>query len=100
LLKTFDSIFLLRIILITSIVVSFFIFFLSFLIFIKFYQSLINICLFNNFNFIYSDVFFLKIPIFSNFFQKFSIEFFGFIFIILAYVVGFLSFMALDTRLF
>jgi formate hydrogenlyase subunit 3/multisubunit Na+/H+ antiporter MnhD subunit len=31
---------------------------------------------------------------------KFSIEFFGFIFILLAYLVGFISFLALDTRLF
>lgn len=100
LIKNFDNIFILRLILLSTVLISFFIFFLSFLIFLKFYYSLIYIYLFGSFNFIYNDIFFLKIPIFLNIFNKFSIEFFGFIFIILAYIVGFLSFLALDTRLF
>lgn len=100
LIKNFDNVFVLRLILLCTLLISFFIFFLSFLVFLKFYQSLVYVYLFNNFNFIYNDILFLKIPIFLNIFNKFSIEFFGFIFIILAYIVGFLSFLALDTRLF
>ena len=46
------------------------------------------------------DLFLYKIPLASIFSLKLSIEFFGFIFIILAYIVGFISFLALDTRLF
>lgn len=100
LIKNFDNVFVLRLILLCTLLISFFIFFLSFLVFLKFYYSLVYLYLFNSFNFIYNDIFFLKVPIFLGLFNKFSIEFFGFIFIILAYIVGFLSFLALDTRLF
>jgi hypothetical protein len=41
---------------------------------------------------------FFFIVIFSNY--DFSIDFFGLIFILLAYLVGLISFLALDTRLY
>jgi formate hydrogenlyase subunit 3/multisubunit Na+/H+ antiporter MnhD subunit len=96
----FDSFLILRIVIFGGILVSFFIFFIAFLFFLKLYYLLLYNYLFNNSCFIYNDIFFLKIPIFLGFFNKFSIEFFGFIFIILAYIIGFLSLLALDIQFF
>jgi len=100
LMKNFSSIFIIRFILILSLLVSFFINCLVFWIFIKCYYS--SIIFFLNSSQIYNslDLFFYKIPLSSKFGLKFSIEFFGFVFILLAYIVGFISFLALDTRLF
>lgn len=79
---------------------SFFINILTFIIFIKIIiinsNNLIYYGFYNNF----SNLICLKI--FLNFFlfKKLSIEFFGLIFIVLAYIVGFISYLALDTRIF
>lgn len=100
LIKNFSSIYLIRIILIVSLLISFFINCFVFWIFIKCYYS--SIIFFLNSSSILNnlDLFFYRIPLSSFFGLKFSIEFFGFIFILLAYLVGFISFLALDTRLF
>jgi len=98
--KNFDSIFLVRFVLLISLFVSFCFVFFIFWIFIKCYKSALFVSLFSDFNFNYIDIIFLKLPLFSNFFSKFSIEFFGFVFIILAYIVGLISFLALDTRFY
>jgi len=46
------------------------------------------------------SLYFYKILYFSFFGLKFSIEFFGFIFIILAYLVGIISFLCLDSQFY
>ena len=100
LIKNFSSVFIIRFILILTLLISFFINCFTFWIFIKCYYS--SIIFFLNSSSVLNclDIFFYKIPLSSKFGLKFSIEFFGFIFIILAYLVGFISFLALDTRLF
>lgn len=100
LIKNYDNISLVRFILFLSLFVSFCFIFFIFFIFIKCYQSYVYFSIFTNFNLNYSDLFFFKLPLFSLWFIKFSIEFFGFIFIILAYIVGLISFLALDTRFY
>lgn len=98
--KNYSSVHVVRFTLLMSILVSFFVNVLVFWLFIKSYYS-------STISFLYSDVvlnnldiFFYRMPLTSLFSLKFSIEFFGFIFIILAYIVGFISFLVLDTRLF
>ncbi len=98
--KNFSSVYLIRFILIGSLLVSFILICFIFWIFIKCYFSLLYFFLYDNFNFNLSDLFFLKLPLTQIWTIKFSIEFFGFIFIILAYIVGLISFLALDTRLY
>ena len=98
--KNFDNIFLVRFILLKSLLISFFFIFFIFWIFIKCFKTNIYFTLLSNFNFYYSDLFLIKLPLFNTFFIKFSIEFFGFVFIILAYIVGLISFLALDTRFY
>ena len=100
LIKNFSSIYIIRLILIISLLISFFINCFVFWIFIKCYYSSIIFFL-NSTSYLNNlDLFFYRIPLSSFFGLKFSIEFFGFIFILLAYLVGFISFLALDTRLF
>jgi hypothetical protein len=100
LIKNFSSVYLIRLILIITLLISFFINCFVFWIFIKCYYS--SIIFFLNSSSVLNnlDLFFYRIPLSSFFGLKFSIEFFGFIFILLAYLVGFISFLALDTRLF
>lgn len=100
LIKNYSSVFVIRFILILSLLVSFFVNCLTFWIFIKSYYSSSIFFLNSAYVLNHLDLFFYKIPLASKFGIKFSIEFFGFIFIILAYLVGFISFLALDTRLF
>ena len=98
--KNYSSVFVIRLILLLSLLVSFFINVFVFWIFIKCYYSS-TIYFLNSNNYLNNlDLFSYKIPLSSVFGVKFSIEFFGFIFILLAYIVGFISFLALDTRLF
>jgi len=99
-LKNFSSVYLIRFILIGSLLISFILICFIFWIFIKCYFSLLYFFLYDEFNFNLSDLFFLKLPLTQIWTIKFSIEFFGFIFIILAYIVGLISFLALDTRLY
>ena len=82
-----------------SILISFFINLFSFWIFIKCYYNSLNFFLYSD-NFLKNNLFFFNIPLFNILSYKTSIEFFGFVFILLAYIVGLLSFLALDTRLF
>jgi len=97
-LKNYSSATLIRFILITSLLVSFFVHCFSFWIFIKCYYCSISNILYNK-N-IFMDIFFFKISLTSIWGFKLSLEFFGFIFIILAYIVGLISFLALDSRLY
>jgi len=98
--KNFSSVYLIRFVLINSLLISFILVCFIFWIFIKCYFSLLYFFMYDNFNFVFSDLFFLKLPLTQIWTIKFSIEFFGFIFIILAYIVGLISFLALDTRLY
>lgn len=99
-LKNFDSIFLIKTILLFSILISFFLVFCTFWLFVKFYQWNNFYSLFSNFLDKGLELMTFKLPLFNIVFVKFSIEFFGFIFIILAYIVGFISFLALDSRFY
>ena len=82
--------------LLLSILISFFLFCLILFFYLKYVNLNINNILYNNFlNFI-----FIKIPLNIYIFKKTNIEFFGLIFIFIAYIVGFISFLALDTRIF
>jgi len=80
--------------------ISFFVNCFIFWIFIKCYYSILNFFLYSNIIYNYSDLFFFKLPLNLFWGLMLSIEFFGFIFILLAYIVGLISFLALDTRLF
>ena len=96
--KNYTSITIVKFILVTSLIVSFFINCLTFWIFIKCYYSSINNILFNE-N-IFLNLFFFKINLNTFWGCRLSLEFFGFIFILLAYIVGLISFLALDSRLY
>ena len=97
-LKSFSSASVIKFILISSLLISLFINILIFWIFIKCYYSSINNLIYNN-N-IFLNLFFFKINLSVFWGCRLSLEFFGFIFIILAYIVGLISFLALDTRLY
>lgn len=88
-----------KFILLTSLLISFFVNLFSFWIFIKCYYNSLNFFLYTDF-FLNNSIFLFNIPLFNILSYKTSIEFFGFIFILLAYIVGFISFLSLDTRLF
>ncbi len=97
-LKNFSSVSVIRLILLSSILISLFINILIFWIFIKsYYSSTLNLILNEH---IFLNLFYYRIPLNSFWGLKLSLEFFGFIFIILAYIVGFLSFLSLDSRLY
>jgi len=100
LIKNFSSSYLIKIILIVSLLISFFVNCFVFWLFIKCYYTTLNFFLYSNSVYNYSDLFFFKLPLTSAWGVKLSIEFFGFIFILLAYIVGIISFLALDTRLY
>lgn len=89
-----------KLLLIILILVSFFINCFIFWLFIKSFYSNVNFFLYSNLFNYNLNIFTFKIPLSSLWSIKFSVEFFGFIFILLAYIVGFISFMALDTRLY
>ena len=96
-LKNFSSTHIIKYILLISILISLFIIIFSFWFFIKlYYLTSLNILIKNDL----LNIFYYKIPLNDLWGIKLSIEFFGFIFIILAYIVGFLSLMSLDTRLY
>ena len=96
--KNYSSSNLIRLILISSLLISFIMHCLSFWIFIKcYYSSILNIVFSKT---IFLDLFFFKISLNSLWNFKLSLEFFGFIFILLAYIVGLISFLALDSRLY
>lgn len=97
-LKNFSSTTIIKFILINSLLISFFINCFVFWIFIKCYYSSINNILYNEYVFL--NIFFYRIPLNSFWGLKMSLEFFGFIFILLAYIVGLISFLALDSRLY
>ena len=98
--KNYSSVFVIRLVLLLSLLISFFVNVFVFWIFIKCYYSSTIFFINNNSVSNSLDLFSYKIPLSSLFSLKLSIEFFGFIFILLAYIVGFISFLALDTRLF
>ena len=66
-----------------------------YLIFVYFY---INYIIYINNNFIFDKV--VITPVNNFYFYDFSIDFFGLVLLFLAYIVGILSLMALDTRLY
>lgn len=97
-LKNYSSTSIIKFILISSIIISLFINIFVFWLFIKcYYSSTLNLVLNEN---IFINLFYYRIPLNSLWGLKLSLEFFGFVFIILAYIVGFLSFLALDSRLY
>jgi formate hydrogenlyase subunit 3/multisubunit Na+/H+ antiporter MnhD subunit len=98
-LKNFTSSDFIKFILLISIMISFFINLFAFWIFIKCYYNSLNFFLYSDF-YLNNNLFLFNIPLFNFLSYKTSIEFFGFIFILLAYIVGFISFLSLDTRLF
>lgn len=87
--------FFLRFFLLSSIVVSFFIFCFSFWLYCYTSNKLIYLNLFDSvfFSFFFEYKFFV-------FNIYFSLDFFSFILLFLAYIVGFISLLALDTRLY
>lgn len=95
-----SSLYFIKYILVSSLLVSFFVHFLNFWIFIT-YLSFNSNFFFYNFSvdveFDQSAFDFLSFNIYSF---NFSIEMFGFIFIILAYLVGIISFLSLDSQFF
>ena len=98
-LKNFTSSDFIKFILLVSIMISFFINLFSFWIFIKCYYNSLNFFLYSDF-YLNNNLFLFNIPLFNFLSYKTSVEFFGFVFILLAYIVGFISFLSLDTRLF
>jgi len=99
LIKLFSLSNIFKFILLISMLISFFLNLFSFWFFIKTYNSSLTTSLYSNF-YLENNIFLFNIFLFNFFNYKTSIEFFGFIFILLAYIVGLLSFLALDTRIF
>ena len=100
LIKNFSSIYLVRSILMVSLVVSFFIPCYIFWLYLFNFSYKITLLLYQHdytkikWNVLYD----VNILVLGNF--NFSFELFGLIFILLAYLVGVISFLALDTRLY
>lgn len=97
-LKNFSSTSIIKFILLGSLLISFIVNCFVFWIFIKCYYSSLNNIIYNDY--IFLNLFFYRIPLNSFWGVKLSLEFFGFIFILLAYIVGLISFLALDSRLY
>lgn len=99
-LKNFDVVDVTRFILILGLLVSFFVNCFVFWLFIKCYYSSVNSILYSDTRRVFIEIFSFKIILNSFWNYKLSLEFFGFIFILIAYIVGLISFLALDTRLY
>lgn len=89
-----------RDILLISLLISFFILICSFYLFIKFFVIRYNNFFFINNLFYFENLFYQNIVLKSYFNIDLSIDFFGYIFIILAYIIGFISFLVLDSKLY
>ena len=100
LLKNFSSIYVVRFILLSSLLISFFIhcyiIWLYIINLINWTNSVVYTFSQNSFN--WTDYYNVTFVSFNNY--NFSLELFGLIFILLAYLVGVISFLALDTRLY
>lgn len=97
LLKTFSSVFFIRFLLLTTFTLSTILLVLIFIYYLQYINYIFKFFFFNAF-FIYSEDFFPKIIISSS--LLLSIDFFGLILCFLAFSVGLLSFLALDTRFY
>jgi hypothetical protein len=98
--KDFSIFNIIRIVLVISILITFFINCFSFWLFSKCYFSNLNLFFFSNDFYYKAGFFFFRLPLITFLSFRTSVEFFGFIFIILAYIVGLISLLALDTRLY
>ena len=103
--KNNSSIKILKFFLIISMLISFFIFLFSFFFYLNYIYNNTNYYLLNNFYLVSNLHFFDNFYLYNFFIFKwvkinFSIDFFGMILLFLAYSVGFLSLLALDTRLY
>lgn len=83
-----------------TLIISFFLHCFNFWLFIKYSNNASNSYLFNFNIFFQPDFFFLKIVNFSILNYKFSLEFFGYVFVLLAYMVGVISFLCLDSQFY
>ena len=86
--------------LLITLVVSFFLHCFNFWIFIKHSNNLTQLYLYNYNLFFQPDFFFFKTISFTFLNYKFSLEFFGYVFILLAYMVGVISFLCLDSQFY
>ena len=98
--KNYSSSSFVKLVLASTLLASFIIHSLSFWIYIKFFFTHNNSYVFDLNLFFEPNLFFYKNVFFSFFSFKFSIEFFGYIFIILAYIVGIISFLCLDSQFY
>lgn len=98
--KNYSSSGFVKLILAISLLVSFIIHSVSFWIYCKFFIIHNNTYIFDSVFLSQPNTFFFKNIYFSFFSFKFSIEFFGYIFIILAYIVGIISFLCLDSQFY
>lgn len=89
-----------KIILSLTLLVSFFVHCFNFWIFIKHNNYLSNMYLYSSDVFFQPNYIFFKSLSFYFLNYKFSIEFFGYIFILLAYLVGVISFLCLDSQFY
>ena len=103
--KNFSSMLLIKYTLLSSLLISFFIHLLIIYLYCSFYYFYTNLVLYNDNVVVPSLIEFNNFSFFS-FFENFNfnlyltIDFFGLILLLLAYVVGFISILALDTRLY
>jgi NADH:ubiquinone oxidoreductase subunit 4 (chain M) len=98
--KNYSSSSFVKLILASTLLASFIIHSLSFWVYIKFFFIHNNSYIFDQNLFFEPNLFFYKNVFFSFFSLKFSIEFFGYIFIILAYIVSIISFLCLDSQFY
>ena len=98
--KNFNSDSLIKLILGISLTVSFFTHVLTFWLYSQFFIINSNSYLTFLYDSVVPNFFNFKVIYFSFFGLKFSIEFFGFIFIILAFLVGVVSFLCLDSQFY
>ena len=103
--KNSSSLNFLRIFLILSLIISFIIHCITFWFYINLIYYFMNFNISNNLFIIPNLNYFIKLNLFNifsfNIFNiYFSMDFFGFILLFLAYIVGIISILALDTRLY
>jgi len=100
LLKNFSSVNIIRFLLLGALIISFFIHCYIFWLYLLYITQRVNGNLYQSFTtqFDWNSYYDVNFLINNNY--NFSLELFGLVFIMLAYLVGVISFLALDTRLY
>lgn len=100
LLKTYSVIFVIRFLLLTSLLISFIIHCYVFWCYLHFLSTRLDFLLYTNSPLLWKFNYWRQVDFIYSYSSYFSVELFGLVFIFLGYFVGLISFLALDTRLY